>query len=179
MVPGRVKIAIITGSSLAIATLGLAGCGTNSQVAATTSVIESTTNPSLPPMKRFRIGGENYGPVQDCTVSGEAVTCTSSWDDPYQVDTYTGSYTGTMKGLEMTGTSTTTQTGHDADNPDCLWTMETSTPLTYTFTAEGTVTARYGSDQWRKSKGGNCSGTESGTDTGGGQSGPIRWTVIE
>ncbi len=131
-------------------------------------------------MKRFRIGGEGYGPVQDCSLgTNDTVTCTASWDDPYQVDTYTGSFTGTLSGLEMAGTSTTNQTGHDATDPDCLWQMETSAPVTFTFSPQGTVTARSGPGVWRKTNSGSCSGTESGNDTDKAESGPTQWTVIE
>ncbi len=166
--------------------VGVAGCGPvvtdaagsplNVSHSAATSV---TPAPSLPPMKRFRIGGEGYGPVVDCTLTGDAVTCAGSWDDPYQADTYSGSFTGTLSGLTMTGTSTTTQTGHDANDPDCFWRMETSLPVTYTFSLQGTVIARSGPGQWRKTNSGSCSGTESGTGTGEAESGPTQWTVVE
>lgn len=129
-------------------------------------------------MKRFRIGGEGYGPVQDCTLTDDTVTCTASWDDPYQADTYTGSFIGTLVGLEMTGTWSTDQTGHDATNPSCLWQTETSAPITYTFHSDGTVSNRQEPGQWRTTRSGSCSGTESGT-TSAGEGGSERWTVIE
>lgn len=147
--------------------------------APTPSTSASSGSTGLPRMKRFRIGGESYGPVEDCTLTGDTVTCTASWDDPYQADTYAGSFTGTLSGLAMTGTSTTTQTGHDATDPGCFWRMETSRPVTYTFSPQGTVTARSGPGEWRKTNSGNCSGTESGTDTSEAESGPAQWTVIE
>ncbi len=169
-------------------TVGLVGCGASNRSGdtgtSTTSVTPTVDSPpaghaaTLPPMKRFRIGGDVYGPVQDCKVTDKAVKCTAIWDDPYQVDTYTGSFTGTLSGLEMAGTSTTSQTGHDAADPQCLWQLETTTPVTYTFSPQGTVTARYGPGQWRKTNSGSCSGAESGTDADG-ESGPTRWTVIE
>lgn len=175
--------------------IGLTGCGspgadtanpplnvhdsTTMTAAPTPSTSAGSEPTGLPPMKRFRIGGEAYGPVQDCRIDGTAVTCTASWDDPYQTDTYTGGFTGTLSGLEMTGRSTTSQTGHDATDPDCLWQMETFAPVAYTFSLQGTVTARYGPGEWRKTSSGSCSGTESGTDTGNGESGPTQWTVIE
>ena len=75
---------------------------------------------------------------------------------------YTGSVTGTLSGLVMTGTSTTDQTGHDATDPSCLWQMETSRPITYYFSRDGTVAIRQGPGQWRMTHSGSCSGTDSG-----------------
>jgi hypothetical protein len=153
---------------------------TSTTAAVPTATSDNGAPEGLPPMKRFRIGGEGYGPVQDCSLgTNDTVTCTASWDDPYQVDTYTGSFTGTLSGLEMAGTSTTNQTGHDATDPDCLWQMETSAPVTFTFSPQGTVTARSGPGVWRKTNSGSCSGTESGNDTDKAESGPTQWTVIE
>jgi hypothetical protein len=179
MVADRIKIAVIAGS-VAVFTVDLAGCGAANPGTAAISTPSSTTTaaPTLPPMKRFRIGGEGYGPVQDCRVNDAAVTCVATWDDPYQADTYTGGFTGTLSGREMTGTSTTSQTGHDADAPDCLWQTETSTPITYTFNSDGTVSNRQQSGQWRTTHSGSCSGTESGTSSAG-EGGPVRWTVTE
>lgn len=198
--PGRLKSHRIAlrraGSEAALLVMvGVAGCSspgtdtanpplnvndsTTMTAAPTTSTSSSSESTGLPPMKRFRIGGEAYGPVQDCTLTDDTVTCKASWDDPYQADTYAGSFTGTLSGLEMTGTSTTNQTGHDATDPGCRWEMETSAPITYTFNPQGTVTARYGPGEWRKTNSGSCSGTEAGTDTGEGESGPTQWTVIE
>ena len=129
-------------------------------------------------MKRFRIGGEVYGPVEECSVDEDAVACTASWDNPYQADTYTGSFSGTLSGREITGTSSTRQTGHDASDPTCLWESQTSMALTYVLNSDGTVTAREGPGQWRMTRSGSCSGTESGSsspaDTGEG----LTWTVI-
>lgn len=34
-----------------------------------------------------------------------------------------------LSGLKMTGTSTTSQIGHDAADLDCPWQMETSAPI--------------------------------------------------
>ena len=146
--------------------------------APTTSTSTRSGSTGLPPMKHFLIGGDGYGPVQDCQVDGTAVTCKASWDDPYQADTYTGSFTGTLSGMEMTGTSTTNQTGHDATDPDCLWQMQTSAPLAYTFHSDGAVSNRQEPGQWRMTHSGSCSGTESGS-TSAGEGGSERWTVIE
>lgn len=151
----------------------------------TTATTRTATTPAddggltaLPPMERFRIGGDVYGPVQDCRVQGAAVTCTASWDDPYQVDSYTGGFTGTLSGVEMSGTSTTTQTGRDPDDPDCRWEMDTSAPATYTLDPDGTAVVRQDAGTWRKTKSGSCSGTESGATEASTESGPVRWTAL-
>lgn len=171
------------------AALALAGCGApagKSPVAPATikSGPSSTTTPrdpngpGLPPMKHFRIGGDNYGPVQDCKVVDTAVTCTVSWDNPYQADTYTGSFTGTLSGLTMTGTWTTHQTGHDSNDGRCLWQTETSVPSTFQFSLDGTVVNRSGPGQWRTTRSGSCSGEESGTSSAS-EGGPVTWKVLD
>lgn len=170
--------------------LGLAGCvsTTGKPVGATGTTVKdgppSITSPgnssstTLSPMRHFRIGGDVYGPVQDCRVVDDAVTCTSSWKEPYQANSYTGSVTGTLSGLVMTGTSTTHQTGHDATDPSCLWQMETSGPTTFYFRRDGTMAIRQGPGQWRMTHSGTCSGTDSGIDDSAAES-TARWTVIE
>lgn len=132
----------------------------------------------LPPMKHFRIGGDSYGPVQDCYAVDAAVTCTTSWDQPYQADTYAGNFTGTLSGMAMTGTWTTHQTGHDANDPRCLWQTETSAPSTFQFSLDGTVVNRSGPGQWRTTRSGSCSGDESGTSSVS-EGGPIPWRVLD
>lgn len=129
-------------------------------------------------MTRFQIGGDVYGPVNDCEVTGDKVTCTATWDDPYQADTYGGTFTGTLSGLVMTGVSTTQQTGHDADDPACRWESETSAPITYTFSMNGTVSNRQEPGTWRITRSGSCSGTESGT-TSASEGSPVRWASVE
>lgn len=180
------------GPAVLIAACFLAGCGsaTSTPVAETqtsvtgpspTATSASTPNgssTSLPPMKRFRMGGDVYGPVDDCRVDGTAVTCTASWDNPYQADTYAGRFTGTLTGLTMEGTWSTQQTGHDETDPNCRWQMETSAPITYTFSPDGTVSNRQEPGTWRMTHSGSCSGTDSGTSSAG-EGSPVRWTVVE
>lgn len=139
---------------------------------------ETTSALTLPPMKHFRIGGDVYGPVQDCRVDGDSVRCASSWEKPYQADSYSGTVTGTLSALVMTGTSTTRQTGHDASNPSCLWQTETSAPVTYHFHLDGTVAIRHGPGRWQTTHSGSCSGTDSGTDDSAAEA-TARWTTIE
>lgn len=159
----------------------LSGCDARDsvQAVASTTATSSVEAPTLPPMKRFRVGGEAYGPVQDCRLDGRTVTCEASWDDPYQADTYTGAFTGTVTGLEMSGIWSTRQTGHDAADPGCHWQMETSAPAVYTFDPGGTLVIRQQAGQWRKTSSGNCSGTESGATEGSAEGGTLTWTVLE
>ncbi|MFN8071139.1 MAG: hypothetical protein U0R66_04930 [Mycobacterium sp.] len=159
----RWPAAVMTGVALAVT-----GCGS----------ARADTTDSLPPMTHFQMGGDVYGPVDDCRISDTAVTCTSTWAEPYQADTYAGSFTGTLAGLVMTGMSTTHQTGHDANDPACHWETETSAPITYTFSLDGTVSNRQEAGWWRMTHSGSCSGTESGTSSAG-EGGPVRWTKIE
>lgn len=169
--------------------LALAGCAStpNKPAVAPFTIItgpSSTTTSrdqngaGLPPMKHFQIGGDSYGPVQDCHVVDAAVTCTASWDQPYQADTYTGSFTGTLSGMTMTGTWTTRQTGHDAKDPRCRWQTETSVPTTFQFSLDGTVVDRSGPGQWRTTHSGSCSGEESGTSSAS-EGGSSAWKVLE
>lgn len=157
----------VAAATAAIA-LAITGCGS----------ARADTTDTLPPMTHFRMGGDAYGPVDDCRISNAAVACTSTWADPYQADTYAGSFTGTLSGLVMTGVSTTHQTGHDADDPACHWDTETSAPITYTFSLDGTVTNRQAPGQWRMTHSGSCSGTESGISSAS-EGSPVRWTKIE
>ncbi|TDK97027.1 hypothetical protein EI067_13530 [Mycobacterium paragordonae] len=176
-----------------LATLALAGCGSTpskptvapftiitgpSSTTTTTTTSRDQTGAGLPPMKHFRIGGDSYGPVQDCHVADTAVTCTASWDRPYQADTYTGSFTGTLSGFTMTGTWTTHQTGHDANDPRCLWQTDTSVPTTFQFSLDGTVVDHSGPGQWRTTRSGSCTGQESGTSSAA-EGGPTAWKVLD
>lgn len=182
--------------SVSAATLALASCGVHSRditkrlasETATTPVTsptppatrssEATSATALPPMKHFRIGGDVYGPVQDCRADGDSVTCTSSWDKPYQADSYSGTIIGTLSGPVLTGTSTTHQTGHDATDPSCLWQTETSGPITYHFRPDGTVAIRQGPGRWQTIHSGSCSGTDSGTDDSPAEA-TATWTALE
>lgn len=106
----------------------------------------STTSSSigLPPMKHFRIGDQRYGAVHDCYVNDNAVTCTLSMEPSYSVQSYEGTVTGTLSGLTLTGTQTTHQRYPDETDRSCIWTTDTSDPVTYVFSLDGTVAMRGG-----------------------------------
>ncbi len=181
-----------TGLVAAAMALGLAGCDPRNQTTTGTPVhqgIDTTAPPAsnsteakngteLPPMKHFRIGGDVYGPMQDCRVVNDAVTCILSWNDPQgAVDSYSGTATGTPSGTTMKGTSKTHQTGHDETDPSRLWQEEVDGQFTYVFSTDGTVATRSGPEQWRMTHSGSCSGSESGTSSVA--EGNANWTVIE
>lgn len=166
-----------------VITAGLTGCSSDSLNSVTPPALAdtpTTSTPSdsttLPPMKHFRIG-DNYGPIHDCLVNGADVTCELIWDGPYSVDSYTGSVTGTLSGDTLTGTSTTHQRYHDEADPNCVTEQDTSAPITYVFSLDGTVLMRGGPSDVHATHSGSCTGTES--DTTGLWESSAPWTVIE
>lgn len=154
--------------------VGVPGCTSISQGLNTPPAFASTTNrptatssaggeaTTLSPMKHFRIG-DDYGPLHDCRVTGTSVTCTLTWAEPYSVESYTGTVIGTFSGTTLTGTSTTHQRFHDEVDPRCIFDQDTSGPVTYEFSLDGTVTMRGGPSDVQATRSGSCSGTESGT----------------
>ena len=141
---------------MTVLALGLAGCSStpgtpvaetgasvnDGPLGTTTTIPTGSTSPALPPMKHFRIGDAVYGPLHDCRVIEDAVTCTLSWGKPYSVDLYTGTVTGTLSGSTMKGTSTIHQTYRDEADPNCVWDQVVSGPVTYVFSLDGTVAMR-------------------------------------
>ncbi len=124
----------------------LAGCGstTGSPVAETARGTtekppSTTTAPSLglPPMKHFQIGDKTYGAVHDCYVNDNAVTCTLSMEPSDTVELYEGTVTGTLSGFTLTGKQTTHQRYPDESDRSCIWTTDTSDPVTYVFSLDG------------------------------------------
>jgi hypothetical protein len=80
----------------------------------------------------------DYGFVSDCRVDGDAVTCSQSWETPPDwVDSYTGTVTGRLSGLTVTGTQTLHQSG--TLEQGCTIDETYSGPITYTFNRDGTV----------------------------------------
>lgn len=114
-------------------------------------------------MKRFRIG-DPEGPVQDCTVDGVVVTCALSVVGPSSVESYTGTVTGTLSGLRLTGTSTTQQRFRDEADSACVLEIDRSEPVDYLFSLDGTVIMHGGPGDVRTTRSGSCSGTETATD---------------
>lgn len=163
MVSDKVTIPFIAGSVVG-ATLGLAGCGLNSGVAAAPSTTASPTaaaTAALPPMKQFRIGWPN-GPTKDCTIDGTRVTCVKSMAGLSSAEVYTGTVTGTLSGLTVTGTSTTHQRYREEGDPECIVELDETEPVEYVFSLDGTVMMHGGPADYRSTRSGSCSGTDSG-----------------
>lgn len=112
------------------------------------------------------------GISSDCQVAGTNVTCALAMDKLAEgIDSWSARVTGTLSGLTMTGTQKTRNTGHDP----CSWESEHIGPVTYAFTAEGTVTAHEGQSQWTLTS--SCSGSSSGTTPSDDFTG--KWTAVE
>lgn len=166
-----------------VITAGLTGCSSDSLNAIAPPALAdtpTTSTPSdstaLPPMKHFRIG-DSYSPIQDCHVDGADVTC-EIWDEPTpSVELYTGSVTGTLSGATLTGTSTIHQRYHDEADPHCIIDQDTSGPITYVFSLDGTVLMRGGPTDEYLNRSGSCPGRESAT--GGLWESSGKWSVIE
>ncbi|EUA20166.1 putative lipoprotein [Mycobacterium kansasii 662] len=173
-------------AAMTMVTLWLAGChstttgrpvaqpenGRKDGPASTTS-----SGIGLPPMKHFRIGDQRYGTVHDCHVNGNAVTCTLSMEPSYMVQSFEGTMTGTLSGVTLTGTQTTHQRYPDETDRSCIWTTDTSDPVTYVFSLDGTVVMRGGPGEVHSTRSGSCTGSESGN--GGIWESSEKWSVIE
>ena len=171
---------------MTVVTLWLAGCHsmtTGKPVAEPATGRQygpaSTTSSTigLPPMKHFRIGDQRYGAVHDCYVNGNTVTCTLSMEPSYTVLSYEGTVTGTLSGATLTGTQTTHQTYPDEADRSCIWTTDTSDPITYVFSLDGTVAMRGGPGETHSIRSGSCTGSESGK--GWKWESSDKWSVIE
>lgn len=164
MLSYAVRIAVGAGS-VVTATLGLTGCGLSSQVAAapstTTSATTTTAVPTLPPMKSFRIGWPK-GPTKDCSIDGPGITCSLSVADLPPGEVYTGTVTGTISGLTFTGTATTHQRYREEGDPECIVELDETEPVEYVFSLDGMVTMHGGPADYRSTRSGSCSGTDSG-----------------
>jgi hypothetical protein len=127
--------------------------------------------------QRFSIN--NNGVMSDCLVSGDAVTCTSVWETPPDwVDSWTGTVTGKLSGLTVTGTTTIDQKGHAPEDPSCIHDQHFSGPVTYVFSPDGTVTMREGPFQAKRDSYGSCSAPED-TSPVPATEGTANWSAIE
>lgn len=115
---------------------------------------------------------DDYGFVSDCRVTGDAVTCTQSWLTPTDwVDSFSGTVTGTLSGLTLTGTQALHQSGQ---RDGCSISETYSGPITYDFSLDGSVKLAAGPAQRQSTF--SCSDPTSGTTNGGESAG--RWSPI-
>ena len=125
---------------------------------------EKSGNPLLP--RHFRITSE--GSTQDCLIEGDRVRCSLLLDPlPDNYDAWTGEVTGTLSGLTLTGTSTTTENFHQRDDPNCRTEQHRSGPVTYDFDRDGTVVMGEGLMRYETWSSGSCPGTSAEQQWGG------------
>ena len=181
-----IRAALGATTALTLFTPGLAGClSTTAKPVAETSRVRAaplgttTTVPGvgLPPMKHFQIGDETYGSVHDCYVDDDAVACTLRMEPSYSVELFEGTVTGTLSGFTLTGIQKTHQRYPDEADRSCIWTTDTSDPITYVFSLDGTVLMRGGPGESHSTRSGSCTGSESGK--GGPWESSDKWSVIE
>lgn len=170
----------------AVIIVGLVGCGPTTATPVTEAATgtaekpSSTTtaaSPGLPPMKHFQIGDKTYGAVHDCYVDDGAVTCTLSMEPSDRIELYEGTVTGTLSGFTLTGKQTTHQRYPDESDRSCIWTTDTSDPIIYVFSLDGTVAIRGGPGETHSTRSGSCTGSES--SKGGPWESSDKWSVIE
>lgn len=107
----------------------------------------------------------------DFHVSGESVSCTADLSAPFgSVDSYEETFTGTLSGL------TTHQRYPDESDRSCIWTTDTSDPITYVFSLDGAVAMRGGPGEVHSTPSGSCTGSEA--SKGGPWESSDKWSVI-
>lgn len=110
---------------------------------------------SLP--ERFTIKDEN-GVSSDCRVEGDTVNCSLSIPRQDGVDVQTGTVTGKVDGLTVTGTGTYHVESHSPADASCTGTEDYSGPVSYAFSPTGTVTIRVGPNEAQGTY--NCNGKQ-------------------
>ncbi len=114
-----------------------------------------------------RFGFNIQGISSDCRRQGQAIDCTTRWESPPDwLDSYTGTFTGSLSGLTATGTTTTHLEGHSPADSSCTYFEDYSGPATFTFNPDGTVSGRAGPNQRQTTNTGSCPGSNSGMTPG-------------
>lgn len=145
---------------LAVAAIGLVGCGPENQNTAKVLPPESASPEAadtfLP--TRFTITYRPPEPVAyECGRTGDSVTCTPPGDTLAEgFISWTATIIGPLSGPTMTGTATTDIEAHKKGHPDCISHQHSSGPVSYTFRPDGTVAIRDGPTQWQTTYSGNC-----------------------
>ncbi|WP_099224452.1 hypothetical protein [Mycobacterium persicum] len=82
--------------------------------------------------------------VSDCRVSANSVTCNETLKNLKPTASYTGTMTGKLSGMTVTGYARSYATNPDPQSPECTGTAEMSGPISYIFRPDGTLSARWG-----------------------------------
>jgi hypothetical protein len=178
---------VAVGSAAALAALGLTACKSPSgEVTGQPEAPKSVTTGQLRPSasksgndgvlpKQFRIVSE--GSLEECNRDGESVTCTTQLDPlPDNYESWTGSVTGTLSGLTLTGMSTVHEVFHQSGDPDCRTEQHRSGPVTYDFSLDGTVVRGEGLMNYDSTSSGSCPHSYSGQQWGG--QGTGKWSPL-
>lgn len=151
---------IVGGSLLVVAVVSVAGCSSKETQTPRPPVADGGSGNRVPPSTGSTGGGDKEVLPQhfaidselfayDCRTSGETVTCVQRMATLTDgIDSWTGTLTGTLSGSTMTGVATSHQTGHAPADPGCTDATDGSWPVTYDFSADGTVTMHMGPFRW-------------------------------
>ena len=108
--------------------------GSGNHVPPTSTSAGGNTRNSVP--QHFGIDSEHF--TYDCSVDGDAVTCSSTWKTaPTDVDSFTQEITGNLSGLNMTGTATSNLKYHNSTG--CKLESSDSHTVNFAFSLDGTV----------------------------------------
>lgn len=145
-------------TAVGVMAIQLAGCtsGNRRSVSPTPSESNSTRSmsttsssaeggPSLP--AHFEI--QNGDLVSACLISADSLTCNETHKKLKPTQSYTGTMTGKVSGLTVTGSARSYETYPDPQSPECTGTTEISGPITLIFRPDGTLSARWGPYQRR------------------------------
>jgi hypothetical protein len=130
-------------------TSGGASRGGNTPLPSPTSRADDTGRANLP--QRFTV---NYERPLECQTSGEAVTCTGSYQEQRSDDTYTESYelSGIASGMTLTGNLS----GRSDATGFCVSHTDYSASVTFAFSPNGTVAIKYSPAQMKTVYSGGC-----------------------
>lgn len=116
---------------------------------------------------------DTSGIVGDCRLNGDAMSCTQSWGSPPDwVQTWSGTVTGTLSGLTMTGNQKVHVLGDAGQG--CTLEENYSGSVTYVFSLDGTVKITAGPVHRESTF--SCAEPTSGTSEGGESQGT--WSPI-
>ena len=121
----------------------------------------------------FSAGESGSRQVHDCRVDGDKVACTVNFEPLPDITTsFSGEFSGTLSELTLTGTETARAT---RSYEGCLVDSNHSTPISYVFNSNGSVTANAGTGQNQTSS--SCTESRSYATPGGSVTGT--WSAIQ